>query len=50
MIGTTYSVICPDIYETFKDGNDSLIDENFYSENNYKLLLICLREIVNIIK
>jgi hypothetical protein len=22
MIGTTYSVICPDIYETFKDGND----------------------------
>ncbi len=22
MVGTTYSVICPDIYETFKDGND----------------------------
>lgn len=28
----------------------SLIDEKFYSENNYKLLLICLREIINILK
>jgi hypothetical protein len=28
----------------------SLINEKFYSENNYKLLLICLREIINILK
>lgn len=37
-------------YNIRNKSSHSLIDEKFYSENNYKLLLVCLREIINILK
>jgi hypothetical protein len=37
-------------YNIRNKSSHSLIDEKFYSKNNYNLLLICLKEIINIIK